>query len=194
MNSHRVEVLNRTDDHNVVIEVTHDLHLVLFPTNNRLFDQDFGGWRLVKTTANEQVEFIAVVSDRRTASAHREARTDQAGKTDFFHNLAGVGHSLNRFAVADVQAARVHGLLESIAVFRFVDRISVGSDHLDAMFFQNSFGGEVHGQVERRLATQCWQQRVRFFFGNDLFYDLPFKRLDISPFSCSRVGHDGGRV
>ena len=37
-----VEVLDGTDDHDVVVGVTHDLHLVLFPADNRLFDQHLG--------------------------------------------------------------------------------------------------------------------------------------------------------
>ena len=39
VNPHGIEVLDGTDDHDVVIEVTHDLHLVFFPADNRLFDQ-----------------------------------------------------------------------------------------------------------------------------------------------------------
>ena len=42
VNAHRIEVLDRADDHDIIIHVAHHLHLVLFPTDHRLFDQHFG--------------------------------------------------------------------------------------------------------------------------------------------------------
>ena len=40
VHTHRVEILNRADDHTVVGAVTHDLELVLLPALDRLLDQD----------------------------------------------------------------------------------------------------------------------------------------------------------
>ena len=39
--AHRVKVLDGANDNDVVIEVTHDLHLVFFPANDRLFNEHF---------------------------------------------------------------------------------------------------------------------------------------------------------
>ncbi len=39
VHAHRVEVLDRADDHDVVVDVAHHLHLVLFPADDRLLDQ-----------------------------------------------------------------------------------------------------------------------------------------------------------
>ena len=90
VNTHRIEVFDGADDHDVVVEVPHDFHLVLFPADDGFFDQDFGGRRLVESSANQCVEFVPVVGDCRTAAAHREAGPDHARQTDSFENDRGL--------------------------------------------------------------------------------------------------------
>ena len=41
MDSHRIKVFNGANDHDVVVQIAHDLHLVFFPTQDRLFNQHF---------------------------------------------------------------------------------------------------------------------------------------------------------
>ena len=43
MHAHRIDVLDRADDDAVVMLVAHDLHLILFPSQQRFFDQHFCG-------------------------------------------------------------------------------------------------------------------------------------------------------
>ena len=43
VNSHGIEVFNGADDDAVIRVIAHDLHFVLFPAEERFFDQDFGG-------------------------------------------------------------------------------------------------------------------------------------------------------
>ena len=43
VHTHRIEVFDRTDDDAVVGAVAHDLHLVFFPADQRLFNQQFVG-------------------------------------------------------------------------------------------------------------------------------------------------------
>ena len=40
MDAHRVDVLDRADDHDVVVAVAHHLELELAPADHRLLDQD----------------------------------------------------------------------------------------------------------------------------------------------------------
>ena len=73
MNAHRIEVLDRTDDHDVVVQVAHHLHLVFFPTDDRLFDQHLRDGRLIQAALHQGVEVLSVVGDRRTRAPHGEA-------------------------------------------------------------------------------------------------------------------------
>jgi hypothetical protein len=53
---------------------------------------------------------------------------------------------------------------------------------------------EGHGAVQRRLAAERGQQRVRLFLDDDLLDDLRIDRLDVSAEGELRVGHDRGRI
>ena len=43
VHAHRVEVLDRADDHDVVVPVAHQLELVLLPAEDRLLEEHLGG-------------------------------------------------------------------------------------------------------------------------------------------------------
>ena len=88
----------------------------------------------------------------------------------------------------------MHRLLETIAVFSFVDHVGVGPDHFNAMPLEDSIGGQIHGQIQCRLTTECWQQCVRLFCGDDLFDNPPIQRFDVGPLGGGRVSHDRRRV
>ena len=47
----RVDVLDRADDHDVVVAVAHELELEFLPTLDALFDQDFVGGRVMDAGA-----------------------------------------------------------------------------------------------------------------------------------------------
>ena len=49
VNAHRVEILDRADDHAVVGAVAHHLELVLLPTRDRSLDEDLADRRCVET-------------------------------------------------------------------------------------------------------------------------------------------------
>src|SRR5262249_49503873 len=83
VHAHGIEVLNRTDDDNVVAQVAHDFELVLFPSEDRLFDQSLVYWREVETTGEDIEQLFAVVGDAAAASAQREAWAHNNRKADF---------------------------------------------------------------------------------------------------------------
>ena len=69
--------------------------------------------------------------------------------------------------------------LELLAVFGLVDHVGIGADHLDAVFFEHAVLGQVHRQVEPRLAAERRQQRIGPLPLDDLVDDLPGERLDV---------------
>ena len=70
MHAHRVQVLNGTDDDAVVGAVTHDFHLVLFPAQQRLFNQQLVGRRQIQTTGTDFNKFLDVVGDTAARATH----------------------------------------------------------------------------------------------------------------------------
>ena len=72
MHTHGIEVFNRADDDAVVIFVSDNLHLVFLPTDQRLIDEQFTGWRELEAAKTDFLELIAVIGDAATRAAHRE--------------------------------------------------------------------------------------------------------------------------
>ncbi|MCW7293780.1 hypothetical protein [Escherichia coli] len=49
MDAHRIKVFDRADDDAVVVFITHHFHLVLFPADQRLINQQLFGWGEIQT-------------------------------------------------------------------------------------------------------------------------------------------------
>ena len=98
-----------------------------------------------------------------------------------------------------LQADFGHGLAEQLAVFRLVDGVSGGADHLDVEFFERALAAQRQRAVQRGLAAHGRQQRKAAgndvaFLLDDLGDDLRRDRLDIGRIRQLRIGHDRGRV
>src|SRR5206468_12407956 len=49
VHTHGVEILDRADDDDVVFKIAHHLKLVLFPSEDRFFDQGLVNWRKIES-------------------------------------------------------------------------------------------------------------------------------------------------
>ena len=87
-----------------------------------------------------------------------------------------------------------HGVFELEAVFAFFDGLRIGADHAHAVLGQRAGIPQRHGAIQRRLSAEGWEQCIRLFDHDDLFHHLGVDRLDVSPVSELRIGHDGGRI
>ena len=80
VHAHRVEVFDRTDDHDVVGRVAHHLELVFLPAEHALLDQALVARRLAQRPLDVFVELLIRIGDAATGAAEREARPDDRGK------------------------------------------------------------------------------------------------------------------
>ena len=69
---HGIEVFNRADDDAVVIFVSDNLHLVFLPTDQRLIDEQFTGWRELQAPETDLFELVTVIGDAPARPSHRE--------------------------------------------------------------------------------------------------------------------------
>ena len=99
MHAHRVQVFNRADDDAVVGLVAHDFHLVLFPAEQRLFNQQLVGGRGFEATLADDFKLFRVVGNAATRAAQREAGADDRGETQGLLHVPGFLH-----AVGDARA------------------------------------------------------------------------------------------
>ena len=106
-----------------------------------------------------------------------------------------------RFAdIADHFAARrfetdlVHRLLEEQAVLGHLDGWRFRADHLDAVFVENAAVGKFDREVQRGLAADSRQQRIRPFPLDDRRDEIRGQRLDIGTVGQFGIGHDRRRI
>ena len=84
VNAHGVEVFDRADDDAVVVLVAHHLHLILFPPNQRLIDQQLVGRREVEAAFADLFKLFTVVGDAAAGAAHGERGANNAREADIF--------------------------------------------------------------------------------------------------------------
>ena len=194
MHAHGVEVLDGAHDDAVAGVVTHDLHLVLFPTLDGLLDQHLVGRREFKTLAHDGDELLVSMRDATTGAAEGKARTQHAGISHALGDGLGVCHAVGIARARDLQADLGHGLVKELAVLAALDGGKVAADHLDAVLVERAVLCQFDGGVQTGLAAQRGQQRVRALFLDYALDKLGSDGLDIGAVGQARVGHDGRRV
>ena len=193
VDAHGIEVLDRADDHDVVVLVAHHLHLVLFPAEHGFFEQHLVDRRRGQPPGYLIAEILHVVGDARTGPAQREAGTHDAGQADLLHHPSRIFQVPDGLAAAHAQADLLHGRLELVALLRLGDHLGRGADHLAVELLEHAVPGEVHGQVQAGLPAQRRQQGVGPFLFDDLGHDFPGERLDVGAVGRRGIGHDRGR-
>ena len=103
----------------------------------------------------------------------------------------GVAHAARVSAARKIQTGLSHRLFKKIPIFRLLDRLQFGADHLDAVALENPALRQVDGKVERRLPAKSWQQHIGAFLLNNLLNNIRRNGLDVGSVGEIRVGHDG---
>ena len=194
VHAHGVEVLDGAHDDAVAGVVTHDLHLVLFPTLDGFLDQHLMGRREFKALAHDGDEFLVSMRDATTGAAQGKARTQHAGIAHTLGDGLGVSHAVGIARARDLQADLGHGLVKELAVLAALDGGQVAADHLDAVLVERAVFRQLDGGVQTGLAAQRGQQHVRALFLDYALDKFGGDGLDIGAVGKTRVGHDGRRV
>ena len=137
VNAHRVEVLDRADDDAIVVLVAHHLHLELFPTDHRFFQQHLVNGREVQSALHQAVELVAVV-----AGEHRAIRS----RPDIHK-----GNLIPRLIHLFVPEGTVAGRRESIGADGRESVVS-GTVQLRHVLAHHALAVELRAQVHQRLA------------------------------------------
>ena len=194
MHAHRIDIFDRADDDAIVLAVAHHLHLELLPAEERFLDQDFGGGRGDQAAADDMLELLAVIRDAAAGAAEREGRADDRGQPGAFEHRKRLVERVRDAAARAFQPDLVHRVAELLPVLGLVDRLGIGADHLDAIFFKRAVLRERQRGVERGLPTHRRQHRVGPLLFDDLGDDLGRDRLDIGRVGQVGIGHDRRRV
>src|SRR5688500_10314826 len=166
MHAHRIEVLDRADDHDVVRQVAHHLQLKFFPAEDRLFNQHFVNWRRSEPTANYFFKLFRIVGSAATGSTERKRWPDDGRIISLLNDLFCFIKRLCETAARHLEPRFVHGLLKQQTILSDFDRVAFRADHFDAILTKHACILKRDREIERRLSTDCWQEGIRTFASN----------------------------
>ncbi len=89
VHAHRVDVLDRTDDDEVVGAVAHHLEFVFLPADHRLLDENLVDGAQLDAPLDQFAELLEVVGDASTDAAHRERRSQNRREPHAFDGVHG---------------------------------------------------------------------------------------------------------
>jgi hypothetical protein len=190
VHAHRVDVLDRTDDHDVVVAVAHDFELELPPPEHRLLEQDLADGARVEALGDPLVELGGVARDAAAVTTKGERGPHDQGQSQLIDRPVGLRHRGDDRRPRHTQTRIHHRLAKHLPVLRAPDRVVVGADQLDAEAVERSIFVQRLGQVQAGLAAERPQQRLRAFFLDHRRDRLGRERLDVGGGRELGIGHD----
>ena len=135
VDAHRVEVLDRADDDDVVVAVAHHLQLVLLPPDHALLDEHLGDRAGVEAALDDRLELLDVVGDAPARPPSVNAGRMIAGSPTTSSIAARASSSVCTTRLAGtLRPMPIIRSLKALAVLTLEDRLAVGPDHLHAVF------------------------------------------------------------
>ena len=194
MDPNRVDVFYRADDDRVIRRVAHQFKFEFFPAEYRLFKQNLACRTFVKPVLDHSAQFRLVVGKAGTKPSHRERRSNHHGITGLDDECERAVDRIHNDALCDVCTAVENQVLEYLAVFTTLNRLEFRSNQFDVVRRQDSLLVKCHCGVQRGLATERRQNRIRFFLGDNRFDCRCRDRLDVGRIREIGIGHDGRRI
>jgi len=194
MDTNRVNVLHVADCDAVSCAVSHYLVLDLFPSGDTSLYKNLAYTGKTETILKDLTKLRLVVCDTAAASAKCVCRTENNRISDGLCKLHTIFYGCNDLGCCNRLADLFHGIFELLTVLSLTDGSCCGTDQSYVVFFQEAFLLKLHGKVQSCLATQCRKYTVRFFFEDQLLYDLNSQRLDVNSVCDVFICHDGSRI
>ena len=194
MNAHGVKVFHIADGNDVALSVAHDLVFNLLPAGDAFFNEHLMDGRKAQTVGADLVQLLHGLTDAAARAAHGERRAHDDRVTDLARERKRVGQALHHLGGDNRLAQLLHGVLEELAVLGAVDGVGLRAQQAHAGLLQITAAGQLHGQVQARLAAQVRQDGIRLFLFNDAPQHRQGHRLHIHAVRDVRVRHNGGGV
>jgi hypothetical protein len=190
VDAHRVEVLDRADDHDVVDSVADDLELELVPAADRLLDQHLPDRGLGEAAPHRAPLLLEGLGDAAAVAAERERRPHDRGERHALDPVERDDDARRRH----LQAAGLDRLLEQLAILCALDRVDARADQFDAELVERAARVQLAREVERGAAAHRRQERVGLLALEHAQHAFEVERLEVRAIGEAGVGHDRRRV
>ena len=194
VHAHRVDVLHVADGDGRVVAVADHLVLDLLVALDALLDEHLVHGREEERIAHDLAELRLVVGEAAARAAQREGRAQHHGIADALRGREALLHRVGDLRGQHRLAERLAQLLEQLAVLGPLDAVERRAEDLHLALLQDALAGQLHGEVEARLAAEARHDGVRTLVADDLGHVFERQRLHVHLVGDVRVGHDRGRV
>ena len=191
MHAQRVDVLDGAYGDHLAFCIADHFVFQLFPAKDALFNQNLGHRGSRQTARDNGLEFLNVVHQAAARAAHGVGGAQNAGVTQAAGNLDRFFHRVGNFRARHLDAQRIHGVLERLAILAALDGVNLHTNNFHVVFVQHTGFVERGAQVQTGLSAQVGQQRVGALFLDDLRQTFHVQRLNVGDIGRVRVGHDG---
>src|SRR5262249_1950212 len=144
VHAHRIEVLDAADDHDVILEIAHNLQLKFFPSDNRFFDQNLVGGAQIQPPPSQFFKLFCIERNAPSGSSQREGRPYDGGISNPFDDLQSLVEIMGNTAFRSLEIDLTHGVLEQLSILSNLDGFDLCPDQFYAILIQDSFLRERH--------------------------------------------------
>ncbi len=195
MHAHRVDVLDRAHDHDVVRPVAHHLQLVFLPARQILFDQNLRDGRAGQPVVRDVLEFLHRASHAAAGAAKCVRRSNANRQLYLLQDRARFLIIVRNAGARHIHTDTLHGRLIFRPILCPLNRRRVRADHAAIVLGQYPRLERRHRAIQTRLPADGRQNRAhrRAPPGLDrqnLVNHVRRNRLDIGAVGGFGVGHD----
>jgi hypothetical protein len=194
VHAHGVEVLDGADDDHVVLEVAHQLQLVLLPAQDRLLDEHLSHRARLQPSGHDLLELLQVVGGAAAVPPRvKEGRT-MAGKAHRLQDGLALRHRGGGAALGRVQADLRHLPLEGQPVLGEVDGFREAPIGARRSAPRTPRSARLTARLRAVCPPTVGRKGVRPLPLHDALQHLGDQGLDVRALRHRGVGHDGGGV
>ena len=190
MNTNGVYILNKANCYLVVLSVTNDFELQLFPAVDTLFNENLANERSLESSCTDYLQLVNVVDHTAAGAAHCISRTENYRIFELFSYLYSLVNAVSYLASGHTDAELTHSVFELDTVLTTLDSIHLYTNDLNAVLFKYTGLIQLRAEVESGLSAEVRQECVRTLLVDYLGKSVKIQRLDVCDISNIGVRHD----
>ena len=135
MHAHSINILYKAHCDHLILRISNNLKLQLFPSEDRFLDKDLPDKTKRKSSADDSTEFLDIINQTTACSAHCISRAYNTGQADILKRFFSFLKTICNLTSRHLDTELIHCILECLAVFSPLDGVNLNAYNLDAVFF-----------------------------------------------------------
>ena len=160
MNADGVDIFDKANGDDVVLSVSYDFKLKLFPAADALLNKHLTDKACLETSFAYDLQLINIIHHTAACAAHSVSGAENNGIFELFSDLNGFVNGICHLAACHFNAEAVHSVLELNSVLATLDSVHLNADDLYIVLVENACLGKLGAEVKTRLTAEIGQQCI----------------------------------